>query len=178
LRNGDVQGHIGFDTGARGPRQLVDDTLNDAFGQRQITQYYTQLNTYPIVLEILPELQAEFSPLDRIYLKSPLTGAAVPMSGDNGRRLQLCLPGSHSHSAAAPVLSCANLLAMRWLEGSHSASCLRSTRRLSSTSIWIACKLGFDATSGAMLKAAKYRQSPLDPSAPPLAPGYGIHTLS
>jgi len=60
--------------------QLVDDTLNDAFGQRQITQYYTQLNTYPIVLEILPELQAEFSSLDRIYLKSPLTGAAVPMS--------------------------------------------------------------------------------------------------
>jgi HAE1 family hydrophobic/amphiphilic exporter-1 len=60
--------------------QLIDDTLNDSFGQRQITQYYTQLNTYPIVLEILPELQAESSSLDRIYLKSPLTGAAVPMS--------------------------------------------------------------------------------------------------
>lgn len=60
--------------------QLIDDTLNDAFGQRQITQYFTQLNTYPIILEILPELQADFSALDRIYLKSPLTGAAVPMS--------------------------------------------------------------------------------------------------
>jgi HAE1 family hydrophobic/amphiphilic exporter-1 len=60
--------------------QLIDDTLNDAFGQRQITQYFTQLNTYPIILEIFPELQADFSSLDRIYLKSPLTGAAVPMS--------------------------------------------------------------------------------------------------
>jgi len=60
--------------------QLIDDTLNDAFGQRQITQYFTQLNTYPIILEILPELQTDFSSLDRIYLKSPLTGAAVPMS--------------------------------------------------------------------------------------------------
>ena len=60
--------------------QLIDDTLNDAFGQRQITQYFTQLNTYPIILEIFPELQADFSSLDRIYLKSPLTGAAVPLS--------------------------------------------------------------------------------------------------
>jgi hydrophobe/amphiphile efflux-1 (HAE1) family protein len=60
--------------------QLIDDTLNDAFGQRQITQYFTQLNTYPIILEILPELQTDFSVLDRIHVKSPLTGAAVPMS--------------------------------------------------------------------------------------------------
>ena len=48
--------------------QLVDDTLNDAFGQRQITQYFTQLNTYPIILEILPELQADFSSLESIFL--------------------------------------------------------------------------------------------------------------
>jgi HAE1 family hydrophobic/amphiphilic exporter-1 len=60
--------------------QLIDDTLNDAYGQRQITQYFTQLNTYPIILEIRPELQNDFSSLQRIYLKSPLTGGAVPLS--------------------------------------------------------------------------------------------------
>jgi HAE1 family hydrophobic/amphiphilic exporter-1 len=60
--------------------QLIDDTLNDAYGQRQITQYYTQLNTYPIILEIWPELQSDFSSLERIFLKSPLTGGAVPLS--------------------------------------------------------------------------------------------------
>ena len=60
--------------------QLIDDTLNDAYGQRQITQYFTQLNTYPIILEIRPELQSDFSSLERIYLKSPLTGGAVPLS--------------------------------------------------------------------------------------------------
>ena len=38
--------------------QTIDDTLNDAYGQRQITQYFTQLNTYWVILEILPELQA------------------------------------------------------------------------------------------------------------------------
>ena len=60
--------------------QLIDDTLNDAFGQRQITQYYTQLKTYFVVLEILPELQKDLSTLNRLYVKSPLTGGAVPLS--------------------------------------------------------------------------------------------------
>jgi HAE1 family hydrophobic/amphiphilic exporter-1 len=60
--------------------QLIDDTLNDAFGQRQITQYYTQINTYWVILEVKPELQGLPSTLDRIYIKSPLTGAAVPLS--------------------------------------------------------------------------------------------------
>jgi hydrophobe/amphiphile efflux-1 (HAE1) family protein len=60
--------------------QAIDDTLNDAFGQRQITQYFTQLKTYFVVLEILPELQKDLSTLDRLYIKSPLTGGAVPLS--------------------------------------------------------------------------------------------------
>jgi HAE1 family hydrophobic/amphiphilic exporter-1 len=55
-------------------------SFNDAYGQRQITQYFTQLNTYWIILEILPELQSSIESLDRLYLKSPLTGAAVPLS--------------------------------------------------------------------------------------------------
>jgi hydrophobe/amphiphile efflux-1 (HAE1) family protein len=60
--------------------QLIDDTLDDAFGQREITQYFTQLKTYFVVLEILPELQKDLSTLDRLYVKSPLTGGAVPLS--------------------------------------------------------------------------------------------------
>jgi hydrophobe/amphiphile efflux-1 (HAE1) family protein len=60
--------------------QLIDDTLNDAFGQRQITQYFTQLKTYFVILEILPELQKDLSTLSRIYVKSPITGGAVPLS--------------------------------------------------------------------------------------------------
>jgi multidrug efflux pump subunit AcrB len=60
--------------------QLIDDTLNDAYGQRQISQYYTQLNTYFLILEILPQLQANLGSLDRLYVKSPLTGGIVPLS--------------------------------------------------------------------------------------------------
>jgi multidrug efflux pump subunit AcrB len=60
--------------------QAIDDTLNDAFGQRQITQYFTQLNTYFIILEVLPDMVVNLDTLDHIYVKSPLTGAAVPLS--------------------------------------------------------------------------------------------------
>jgi HAE1 family hydrophobic/amphiphilic exporter-1 len=60
--------------------QLIDDTVNDAYGQRQITQFYTQLNTYFIILEILPELQKNLDSLNQLYIKSPLTNGAVPLS--------------------------------------------------------------------------------------------------
>lgn len=60
--------------------QAIDDTLNDAFGQRQITQYFTQLKTYFVILEILPELQRDLASINRLYIKSPLTGAAVPLN--------------------------------------------------------------------------------------------------
>jgi HAE1 family hydrophobic/amphiphilic exporter-1 len=60
--------------------QLIDDTLYDAFGQRQVTQYFTQLNSYHVILEILPELQGKLDTLDKLYVKSPTTGDQVPLS--------------------------------------------------------------------------------------------------
>jgi multidrug efflux pump subunit AcrB len=35
----------------RHPAALIDDTLYDAFGQRQVAQYFTQLNSYHVILE-------------------------------------------------------------------------------------------------------------------------------
>jgi HAE1 family hydrophobic/amphiphilic exporter-1 len=60
--------------------QLIDDTLYDAFGQRQVTQYFTQVNTYRIILEVLPELQGRLDTLNQIYVKSPTSGDQVPLS--------------------------------------------------------------------------------------------------
>ncbi|HEX7920003.1 MAG TPA: multidrug efflux RND transporter permease subunit [Bradyrhizobium sp.] len=60
--------------------QLIDDTLYDAFGQRQVTQYFTQLNSYHVILEILPELQGKLDTLNKLYIKSPTTGDQVPLS--------------------------------------------------------------------------------------------------
>ncbi|HTZ03468.1 MAG TPA: efflux RND transporter permease subunit [Xanthobacteraceae bacterium] len=59
--------------------QLIDDTLNDAFGQRQVTQYFTS-NSYYVVLELLPSLQETAKTLDEIYIKAPTTGQLIPLS--------------------------------------------------------------------------------------------------
>jgi len=60
--------------------QLIDDTLYDAFGQRQVTQYFTQLNSYHVILEILPDLQGQIDTLNKLYIRSPTTGDQVPLS--------------------------------------------------------------------------------------------------
>jgi hydrophobe/amphiphile efflux-1 (HAE1) family protein len=60
--------------------QVIDDTLYDAFGQRQVAQYFTQLNSYHVVLEVLPEMQSNPAALDRVYVKSPISGQQVPLS--------------------------------------------------------------------------------------------------
>ncbi len=60
--------------------KVIDDTLYDAFGQRQVTQYFTQINTYHVILEVPPEMQGDLKTLDKLYITSPVTGQAVPLS--------------------------------------------------------------------------------------------------
>ena len=60
--------------------QDIDQTLDDAFGQRQVTQYFTQRSSYHVVLEVDPKLQGDPTTLDRLYVKSPATGQQVPLS--------------------------------------------------------------------------------------------------
>jgi hydrophobe/amphiphile efflux-1 (HAE1) family protein len=60
--------------------QLIDDTLYDAFGQREVTQYFTQLASYYVIEEVPPEMQGAPATLNKIYLKSPTTGQEVPLS--------------------------------------------------------------------------------------------------
>jgi hydrophobic/amphiphilic exporter-1 (mainly G- bacteria), HAE1 family len=59
---------------------LIDNTLYDAFGQREVTQYFTQLNSYHVVLEVTPSLLGDADTLHKIYIKSPLTNQMVPLS--------------------------------------------------------------------------------------------------
>jgi hydrophobic/amphiphilic exporter-1 (mainly G- bacteria), HAE1 family len=58
----------------------VDNALYDAYGQRQAAQFFTQANSYHVVLEITPSLQTDPASLGKLYLKSPLTGQMVPLS--------------------------------------------------------------------------------------------------
>ncbi len=58
--------------------QLIDDTIYDAFGQRQISIIFTQLNLYRVILEVKPEFQQNPQALDKIYLS--VNGSQVPLS--------------------------------------------------------------------------------------------------
>jgi multidrug efflux pump subunit AcrB len=60
--------------------QLIDDTLYDAFGQRWVTQYFTQLNQYHVVMEINPKFQEDPSALEHVFINSPATGQPIPLS--------------------------------------------------------------------------------------------------
>jgi multidrug efflux pump len=60
--------------------QAIDNALYDAFGQRQVSTLFTQLNQYHVILEVLPEFQRNPSKLNDIYVLSS-SGGAVPLSG-------------------------------------------------------------------------------------------------
>ncbi|MGC1661929.1 MAG: efflux RND transporter permease subunit, partial [Bradyrhizobium sp.] len=85
--------------------QLIDDTLYDAFGQRQVTQYFTQLNSYHVILEILPELQGSLDTLDKLYVKSPTTGDQVPLSAFASWSSVPVRPLSISHQGQFPAIT-------------------------------------------------------------------------
>lgn len=58
--------------------QMIDDTLYDAYGQRQVSIMFTQRNQYRVVLEVLPKLQYRPEAFRNIYLNAA-TGASIPL---------------------------------------------------------------------------------------------------
>jgi multidrug efflux pump len=60
--------------------QNVDDTLNDAFGQRQISTIYTQSNQYRVILEAAPQYQRDPTSLEKLYVAPPGGGPQSPLS--------------------------------------------------------------------------------------------------
>jgi len=85
--------------------QTIDDTLFDAFGQRQIAQYFTQLSSYEVIMELLPSLQNDLTTLDRIFLKSPTTGGEVPLSEFAKWTTTPVQPLSISHQGQFPAIT-------------------------------------------------------------------------
>jgi multidrug efflux pump len=69
----DAAARLGINTAA------IDNALNNAYSQRQISTIYTQRNQYKVVLEIDPKLQTDPSLLDRIYVGAA-GGKQVPLS--------------------------------------------------------------------------------------------------
>ena len=71
--------------------QAIDQTLYDAFGQRQVSTLYTQLNQYHVVLETMPDFQNNPAKLNDIYVRS----ASAPTL-----ELDIRKPGAHRTSGS------------------------------------------------------------------------------
>jgi multidrug efflux pump len=82
--------------------QTVDETLYDAFGQRQISTLYTQLNQYHVVLETLPDFQKTPETLRDIYVRSALAPSSLTTGSGNSNTLAVTAP---ANGASAPVSS-------------------------------------------------------------------------
>jgi multidrug efflux pump len=83
--------------------QMIDDALYDAFGQRQISIMFTQLNQYRLVLEVKPDLRNELRDLSEIYIK-PATGGVTPLSSFT-RIEETTAPLSINHQGQFPVVT-------------------------------------------------------------------------
>lgn len=76
--------HISIDRSAAARFGLtasdVDEALYDAFGQRQINEFQTQINQYNVILELDTQQRGKAESLNYFYLRSPLSGEMVPLS--------------------------------------------------------------------------------------------------
>ncbi|HUB13070.1 MAG TPA: efflux RND transporter permease subunit [Acetobacteraceae bacterium] len=84
--------------------QVVDDTLYDAFGQRQITQYFSQVNSYHLILEVPPDMAGDPATLDKLYVHSA-SGQAVPLSSFVHWSTLPVQPLSISHQSQFPAVT-------------------------------------------------------------------------
>jgi hydrophobe/amphiphile efflux-1 (HAE1) family protein len=83
--------------------QAIDDTLYDAFGQRQVSIMFTQLNQYRVILEVEPHFLLTPESLDKIYVKSS-TGQMVPLSAF-ARLRTVTAPLAIAHEGQFPAVT-------------------------------------------------------------------------
>jgi len=83
--------------------QMLDDTLYDAFGQRQISTMFTQLNQYRVVLETKPGFHQNPQDLTNIFLRSA-TGGSVPLAAFT-RVEETTTPLAVNHQGQFPVVT-------------------------------------------------------------------------
>ena len=82
---------------------LIDQTLYDAFGQRQIATIYTSTNQYKVILEVQPQFREDASALSKIYVPAP-SGVQVPLSSF-AHFTKTIEPLSVSHQGQFPAIT-------------------------------------------------------------------------
>jgi hydrophobe/amphiphile efflux-1 (HAE1) family protein len=84
--------------------QVIDNTIYDAFGQNQITQYFSQVNSYHVILEVLPGDASQVDTLSKLYVHSS-TGQTVPLSAFATWSTVPVKPLSISHQSQFPAVT-------------------------------------------------------------------------
>jgi len=83
--------------------QLIDNTLYDAFGERQVSTIYTPLNQYHVVMEVAPEFWQNPLTLRQLYVQAP-SGQEVPLSAFS-RTAPTIAPLAVNHQSLSPSVT-------------------------------------------------------------------------
>jgi hydrophobe/amphiphile efflux-1 (HAE1) family protein len=84
--------------------QVIDNTIYDAFGQNQVTQYFSQVNSYHVILEVLPDQASAVDTLEKLYVHSS-NGQTVPLSAFTKWSTAPVKPLSISHQSQFPAVT-------------------------------------------------------------------------
>ncbi|MEW6169220.1 MAG: efflux RND transporter permease subunit [Pseudomonadota bacterium] len=90
------------------PIQRIDDTLYDAFGQRQISTIFTELNQYRVVLEVDPRFRTRDDLLDKLMVRGASSGALTSGSDTisaNGGSAEINTSNSISTSGGGTLVA-------------------------------------------------------------------------
>ena len=97
--------------------QMIDETLYDAFGQREVLTQYTQLNQYHVILETLPTFQKNPADLKNIYVRSAVASSALTTGsntngvvtvGGSGSSVGASSSSSSTTASAPPAVTAVN----------------------------------------------------------------------
>jgi multidrug efflux pump len=132
----------------------IDNTLYDAFGQRQVNTMYTQLNQYHVILEAQPQFQLDPGKLNKLYLQSNsaagTSGAAASTTGNGSTSA-----GSNALTTSALYTPSANTLSPpvnALTSGSSSAASSKGSTSAGTTSSATSSAVPFSAFSHFELK--------------------------
>jgi hydrophobe/amphiphile efflux-1 (HAE1) family protein len=84
--------------------QQIDDTLYDAFGQRQVVQYFTQVNSYWVVMGVPNALEGNVNVLRALYVRGS-NGAVVPLSAVTHVSTAPVTPLAVNHQSQFPAVT-------------------------------------------------------------------------
>ena len=110
--------------------ETINNTLYNAFGERQIAQFYTQVSQYKVIIEVPPEMQSDTTAFDRIFIKSPLTGGQVPLSSLITFDSSASKPLSINHLGQFPAVTISFNLAPEVALGDAVAAVSRATQEM------------------------------------------------